>query len=126
NMGKVREVIDSYTAQGITSSYVDGMRRTLAYLEQRGYADPLSFELHTPMVVDKQLMLQTLALGPYQRRTVYGALAGLRGRKSKDVKVSSNKSKIPDGRFLSTMDETFQRTLPTLRAAFPDRSVFEG
>lgn len=125
NMGTVRQVLASYKRQGIESQYVDGMRRTLTYLEQRGFIDPLCFETHTPMVVDKDLMLRTLDCGPYQRRTVYGALAGHRGRTIRDVKVVRPSSKIPAGKFMSTQDNSVEFVLPLLRRKFPHRSVFE-
>lgn len=124
--GTVRHVIDQYLGQGINSSYVDGMRRTLAMLETRGHQDPLSYELHTPMVVDKQTMLDTLNLGAYQRRTVYHALAGLKGRRAHDVKVGRIGAPIPDGRFLSTSDATFNYVRPTLEHAFPEPSRYEA
>jgi len=125
NRGTVRDVIARYEAQGIRSDHVDGMRRTLAALEHQGYEDPLSFELHTPFVVHKDVMLRTLEFGPYQRRTVYGALAGLRGRRILDPKVSRVGAPIPQGTFLSTMDETFEYVRPTLEARFPNPSRHE-
>lgn len=117
--GTIRQVIAEYEAQGIESDYVAGMRRTLRMLESRGHEDPLSFELHTPMMIRKEIMLQALALGPYQRRSVYAALAGITGRHSVDVKVARVGATIPTGRFLSTMDSTFEYVRPTLERAFP-------
>lgn len=124
--GTIRDVIAEYEAQGINSSYVAGMRRTLTMLEARGHADPLSFELHTPMVIRKHIMLEALNLGAFQRRSVYGALAGLKGKRTTDVKVANAAAPIPAGRFLSTTDTTFPIVLPVLEQAFPKPSRYEA
>lgn len=126
NYGKVRQVIDAYHDQGFfTSRYVVGMEATLQALEANGYPDPLSFELHVPMVIHKQAMLHALDLGPYQRRTVYGALAGLTGTTTRDVKLTSTRQPLPDGPFMSTSDTSFRGARATLRKLFPTKSPYE-
>lgn len=129
--GTVREVIAEHEAHGITkSAYVTGMRQTLARLEQKGFPDPLSFELHVPMLISKSAMLHGLALGTgipvIHQRTVAGAVAGVRGRKIRDVKIYGEDEPIPAGRFLSSSDDTFDYLLPTLQAAFPDPGPYEA
>lgn len=123
NRGTVREVIAQQEANGSgNSGYTEGMRQTLARLEQHGYADPLSFELHMPLIVHKQAMLDALDLCAgipvMHKRTAYGAVAGLRGRKFADVKIYRH-GPIPNGRFLSTQDDSLHRALPLLQKAFP-------
>lgn len=127
NRGTIREVLAWYEASGVTrSGYVQGMHRTLRHLEGSGYKDPLSFELHTPMVVYKQPMLDALARGAYQRRTVYGALAGLTGGRTTDPKITRQGQPIPDHMFLSSMDSTFPYVFRTLVKLFPDPSPYEA
>lgn len=131
NRGTVREVIAQHESEGITASqYVQGMRDTLARLEEHGHLDPLSFELHVPMLIQKQAMLDGLNLCAgipvIHQRTAAAAIAGARGKQIKDVKVYSHTQQMPAGRFLSSSDDTFDRILPILRAAFPDPGPYEA
>lgn len=127
NRGTIAATIAWYHRAGVVHSrYVRGMRNTLRYLKHHGFDNPLSFELHTPMVIRKKTMLAALDRGPYQRRTVYGALAGLTGDTVPDPKVTKPGQPIPEGPFLSTMDDTFPYVRPFLEAAFPDPSPYEA
>lgn len=98
-------------------------RRTLEMLG----LDPaglLSYELHVPMVIDRQTVLDSIAdlerIGRTEMRhsmfrTRYGNLAGIGGRPVKDVKISTNQAWERAGgaqvvrtwRYVSTQDETF-------------------
>jgi len=120
NRGTVEEVLAEYRAQYPNSdAYVDGMGATLERLREMGYENPLSYELHTPLVVDKAKMLEAIEAGSdlsvIHKRTMYGNLAGLRGRKIEDVKVRSPKDTIPRGTFLSTVEQSFEEVRPVLR-----------
>lgn len=130
NRGTVARVIADYEQRGIQSSYVDGMRATLARLEQHGHKNPLSFELHVPLTVHKKPMLTALdmctGIPVAHKRTAYAAVAGLKGRTVKDVKVSETGATIPTGAFLSSSDDTFDYLRPTLEAAFPDPGPYEA
>lgn len=131
NRGTVRQVITDHEQCGITDSmYVNGMRETLARLEQHGYNNPLSFELHIPMMIDKRAMIDGLDLCTgikvTHQRTAAAAVAGMRGKKAHDVKVYTDTDEIPTGRFLSSSDNTFGRLLPTLEAAFPEPGPYEA
>jgi hypothetical protein len=123
--GTIQSVIDWYAAQGIRSSrYVSGMRATKKRLEDLGIAEPLSYELHTPMLIDKLRMLGATRHGGHQR-TMYGNLARLGGRRMADVKVLNYEDQLPRGRWLSTMDSTFPRVQALLEERFPEPSPWE-
>lgn len=130
NRGTVRQVLTEYRDRRIESVYTRGMQATLDRLEQHGYRDPLSFELHMPLVVYKQKMREALdllvGLDVPHKRTAYGAVAGLRGRKLADVKVYRAGEPIPTGRFLSSQDDSFHLLSPTLHATFPEPSRYEA
>lgn len=125
NLGTIRDVAAAYQRQGINSDYVQGMIRTAQHLEALGYRDPLSFETHTPIVVHKRIMLDALNHGPYQRRSVYGNLAGLTGDTIRDVKIHRRRS-VPRGPFLSTSDRAFPIAYPHLARTFPKPSPYEN
>lgn len=129
NRGTIRDVLAEHTSRGIDSTYTRGMIETLDRLEANGYPEPLSFELHVPLVIQKQHMRTALELlaglhRPHPR-TAYAAIAGLRGRHIRDVKVYGQGT-IPDGRFLSSQDDTFPIILPLLRETFPKPSRHEA
>ena len=130
NRGKVRDVIEEFEGREVSSRYVKGMRQTLELLENAGHSDPLSFELHVPLVVYKAAMLEALDLGRdlpvFHKRTAYGAIAGLKGRRISDVKVRDVRDEIPTGQFMSCMDSSFQLVRPVLARAFPDKSEYEA
>jgi hypothetical protein len=112
NRGRVRDVIRHFEGQGIDSCYLDGMRVTLRELEARGYEDPLSFEVHVPMVVHKQERLAAIEMGRafpvWHARTAYAALMGLTGTTITDVKVSDPTEAIPVGPFVSSTERSFK------------------
>lgn len=123
--GTIQGVIDWYERQGITSSgYVTRMRSTMKTLKTHGIRRPLSYELHVPLLVHKLQMLGATRFGG-QQRTMYGNLVRLGGTKMNDVKVINGVDPIPDGRWLSTMDDTFARLEPLLRGRFPNASRWE-
>ena len=123
--GRLQTVIDWYESQGINSRYVAGMRATKKKLRALGIRQPLSYELHTPMLIDKLRMLGASRHGGHQR-TMYGNLVGMGGRRIVDPKVLNFGDPIPDGRRLSSMDSTFPRVEAFLAERFPDPSPWES
>lgn len=109
--GPVAEV-ERYYAARRSGRYLRGMRETRDLLAQLGHPDPLSYELHVPLLVDKTDMLHALDVGRHldvlHKRTLYGNLAGLGGQQTADVKVLSRAAVFDrDGMFLSTMPDSF-------------------
>lgn len=125
NLGLIRDVAASYFRQGLNGGYAHGMLRTAELLETLGYENPLSFEAHVPMVIDKTLMLEALNHGPYQRRSVYGNLAGLTGTTIRDVKIHGRNRSVPTGPFLSTSDQSIHRARAWLDGVFQTPSPYE-
>lgn len=129
NRGRALDVLRHCDRAG--RKYSQGARDTLRVLRQEGYEDPLSFELHVPLVVHKSYMLAAIRLGQdcptWHKRTAYGALAGLQGDTVPDVKVYDRKIPIPTGPFVSTQDESFQigRVGRQLKTLFPEPSQYE-
>lgn len=133
NRGPIAEVLAEYIGrQPRETYYTRGMRRTLELLQSLGYEHPLSFDLHMPLVVHKAHMLTALdicaATGKtgLHKRSIYGAVAGLRGRRAADVKVRNVGEPIPDGQFLSSMDQVFGVVKPLLSERFPEPCRYEA
>lgn len=114
------------------SSYARGAMATRDLLVSLGYADPVSYEIHAPMVVYKAAMREALHIGrhvhPLHKRTLYGHLARLGGQKTQDVKVINTNGSWPDDApFLSTTDMTFKygRVGHHIQSQFRTRSIYE-
>ena len=131
--GPIDAVLDAYAGIGLTpdrSRWLDGMARTRDLLRARGIREPLCYELHIPLVVDKQTMTAALNLGGY-KRTVYGNLTGGGEYLPDDVKLhhdpAYDPAALPDlGRWLSTADDSLHRAQSLLDRLFPTPSVYEG
>ncbi|MFJ7586960.1 hypothetical protein ACIQZO_06110 [Streptomyces sp. NPDC097617] len=110
--GPVRNV-ETYYAARAAGDYLRGMRETRDLLAELGHRDPLSYELHVPMPVDKAGMLDALDaarhLDAVHKRTLYGNLAQLGGAEIRDVKIMrrSPGGFSEDDVFLSTMPDCF-------------------
>ena len=90
-----------------TSEYSKLLMRCQEELIRLGQPQ-LSYELHTPFVFNKKLLLNMLNTFPEQHctRTLYGNLYNIGGEQSNDVKIFSVKPKFDykNSQFLSTED----------------------
>ena len=109
------------------------LERTLEVLRGEGIEEPLSYNLHVPMRMEREHLREALKFEG-SPRTLVGNLFGYGGRQAKDVKVHRNinaaqrsydwtRGRSP---FLSTNDQTFAEVRSgKLSEMFPDRSPFE-
>lgn len=109
--------------------YTRQLRKTLALLEKNKM--PVnSYELHLPMIFDKQKLLHLLRRtnGYHGMRTIYGNLYCLDAKPRDDVKIYDNKKAVDQtSTYLSTDDKSFANGLVGrfIRKSFPERSQFE-
>ncbi|MFE4796236.1 hypothetical protein ACFRFL_14235 [Streptomyces sp. NPDC056708] len=130
--GPVRTVEAYYATRG-SGAYLRGLRETRDLLVSLGHEDPLSYELHLPMNLEKAKMLETLDVGRHldvvHKRTLYGNLAGLGGDEIRDVKIlhRAPRGYSADDVFLSTMPDSFAagHVGQHIRRAFPEPSRYE-
>jgi hypothetical protein len=116
-----------------TGPYGRGYEETDKVLERMGVGDPLSYELHVPMVVDKAAMRSALEEGLrlhrggcLHSRTLYGNYAGIAGVQAKDVKVYSPRDTVPAGPFVSTNAQSWSgKAGRAIREMFPTPSKEE-
>lgn len=132
--GPIREV-EAYYARRGSGAYLRGMRETRELLEQLGVVEPLSYELHVPLVVGKAAMLAALDAGRgldvVHKRSLYGNLAGVGGVQATDIKIiHGNSFPAPVGPaagFLSTMPASWAGAAGRLiRARFGRPSPYEA
>lgn len=126
NMGPLPEVIDTYRRKHHTGAYWRGMVETYGLLKNAGFLEPLSFELHVPMPMYRDEVLEAWDMGKslsiLHIRTLYGNLAGFRGQTMEDCKVYGKDPPERIGSFLSSNDVI----LPMLREWFHEKSPYES
>ena len=133
--GPVTQVLAQYRAKYRTSNYIDAMQATHDWLVRTGYRNPLSYELHTPMVLHRPTLTALLDRAQadgvdvtrLHYRTAYGNIAGVGGDKVGDVKVYHHGDTAVPTPLASTLDATFTRggIGRALRAMYPDPSPYE-
>lgn len=129
--GPVSAVLAAYRARVGLSPYVLGMQETQRYLLEDGLAEPLSYELHVPVILEKAKLLATLDVGEAHLktphiRTLYGNIFGQPGPQIDDVKVYDSATTPVPGPWLSSSDESFNYGPGhVVRYLFPDPSRFE-
>ncbi|MDX3229577.1 hypothetical protein [Streptomyces sp. ME19-01-6] len=84
-------LLRSLRKKRLAAALFRGLRETRDVLIELGHPDPLSYELHVPMPVQKSGMLAALEIARHldvvHKRTLYGNLAGLGGDQTGDVKI---------------------------------------
>lgn len=112
--------------QTLAKQALVGVRKILA---RHGIEDLVSYEMHTPFVYSRDLLVETLEkakgvhIAGYQR-TLYGNLNRIGGTLAVDCKVKGNR--LPVGPFVSTSEKTFQGGVgQMIRRLFPEPSPFE-
>lgn len=118
------------------------LERTRELLAAVGHTDPLSYELHVPMVMARDAhreAVQVLAAQrrpwDYAKRTLVGNLAGGGGERARDVKIADDAqwerrggaAEVGTWSFVSTADASFKYGTVGrwLRARFPEPSPYE-
>lgn len=128
--GLLRDHIGLPRVQRGAAWWRESLQTTLTCLQAHGIAEPLSYELHTPFVVKKQLMAETLELfqhvtpdNPPQWRSLYGNLHQIGGEPHADGKAyRPGPVSVP---FHSTDDASWRYFAPHFRKTFPDRCRYE-
>lgn len=113
---------------GVRGWWRDSLETTMETLVDQGFSDPLSYELHVPIQVEKHTLASTLGKfidvkphNPPQWRTLYGNINAIGGSVHNDTKVRS--LTIP---FHSTSDVGFKRRFCSHYVKmFPQPSQYE-
>lgn len=123
------EAIERYAKRPGMANWHAGMLDVQAECERRGIQDPLSYELHVPMVVHKAAMLEALQAIPHGPvwRTIYGNLVGYGGVKRQDIKIADKARDLPESEYVSTEDDSFVfgKAGKKIRDRFKAKSPYE-
>lgn len=115
-------------------AYMQTAMETGWLLTDLGVPDPLSYDLHLPMPIDKGRMGETIEIARRKDvpaghiRTLYGNYHQVGGQQAEDVKPreGARDPRIPDGPWLSSGDRSWRGKLGAhIRAALPTPSPYE-
>lgn len=111
--------------------WASSLRLTFAYLRRLGYEQPLSYELHRPLLVETERLGAVLSDAwrggiPVQWRTVYGNLASIGGEQSRDGKIVSRANFPPSVPWWSTTDASFRWAGESIRRGFEEPTRWES
>jgi hypothetical protein len=118
------------------SQYYIGMRDTRKYMEQLGFENPYSYELHIPMMFNKNNVMDMLtkyyqdqpSVAVLHKRSLYGNMFDYGGEETKDVKVYTLNGQFDkNSTFLSTQDNIWQDSEVGvfIRNKFPEKCEYE-
>lgn len=114
---------------GQISEYSKRLRHLVKTLEEAGFADPLNYAHHTPMLINRKKMLETLEKYPNEPmfRALYGNINQIGGEDMPDVKFYQKRQPYPIGSYASTADDSWnmEKIGEIIRDTFKTKSRFE-
>ena len=134
NNGLLSDQISSYHSVGHRSTYLNRLGKTYSYLQKRNILNPISYELHVPMPMEKSKLINVLGEKyTILWRSAYGNRYKVGGEEIRDVKIYKRGPLLPisynkedhDLPYLSNADNSFDLIKDFLIANFPDKSIYE-
>ena len=130
--GSFSDFTSYYIGKHPYSKYTRGAVETLAFMQALGFENPVCYETHTPLLVHKAPMLETLemviesGITTPHKRSIYGNLIGLDSVDiGVDPKIYDDTQVMPDCEVISSVDDAFFRIKPMLEDLFPTKSKYE-
>lgn len=95
---------------GRQSEYSKRLRHLVKTLKEAGIDKPLNYAHHTPMLINRKKMLETLEKYPNEPmfRALYGNINHIGGVNMPDVKFYHNRQPFPIGQYASTADDSWK------------------
>jgi hypothetical protein len=135
HIGSLASAYDDLVSQiGKSDLYAKRLSKMLWIItNQLRIKDPLSYELHVPMMMEKSKLATLLGKKYPMWRSFYGNKYSVGGSFMSDVKVYSHNRQEHrsldylgnESSFLSTDDESFKAVKPYLHELFPNPSKYE-
>lgn len=135
--GSFAKKVDIYNILAESSSYTKRLNKTLDFLYSSGYSEPIDYEIHVPMIMEKDKLsniLETVSSKNVLWRTLYGNKYNVKAKTIFDVKVYLNGPLATkninfvnqDCPYISSDDNSFELFLKTyLENSFPYPSKYE-
>jgi hypothetical protein len=121
--GTLQNLINFKRESRASLGYVNLLEATYEALVDAGITEPLNFEVHVPMRMNKDKLDKVIDYPLW--RSAYGNIHDVGGREMRDVKVSGDLGNGVPVPFLSTEDDTFHFVKDTLHKMYPNKSRYE-
>jgi hypothetical protein len=133
NGGLLQEKINNFIDYSQISFYTKKMILTKECLINNGISDPIDYELHVPMIMEKRKLKSILKYkDKILWRSFYGNIYKVKSTTIKDVKIYTEQSMKElsykyddDSVYISTDDRSFISMLNILDKKFPTKTLFE-
>ena len=130
--GRLADKITKYRQISPTGTYTILLKKTFRYLKEQGICDPIDYDIHVPMVFNKERLLP-IAYMQFQPRSLYGNILQIASETITDVKRYSSGSLMSslsymdnEYPFISTEDKSFDAVKKEiLEDMFPEPSKYE-
>lgn len=131
--GLLSNKIEQYSILDPGSRYLDILSQAYSYLKRRGIKQPLDYDIHVPMIMNKN-NLKKIVKKTDAPMSVYGNIFNVGGTQITDVKIYTNFNKLKDKSYEITEDSTFVSSEDKsfaklhrriLREMFPNRTIYE-
>lgn len=133
--GLMEDVVRYYhkTRPSLTN-YDRNVEQAMKELKSLGFDNPISFELHTPMIINKHKFLNIIGKLSTDalhtcKRSVYGNYFVKNSKTIEDVKILSNfstsKLNLHDHKFISVSEGAWPRLKNIIADKFPKKCVYE-
>ena len=124
--------VNEYKRHVGSNSYVMLLSRTNSALRSMGIENPIDYDIHTPMIINKQKLLDVVD-NKHSIRSWYGNIHNIGGTQIQDVKrydsakysFKNYKELDSNNPFLSTDDKSFKQVHEYLDSLFSKPSPYE-
>jgi hypothetical protein len=127
--GLLLDKINRYKELRMPSKYIKLLELTYKQLIQNNIKEPLDYDIHVPMAMNKTQLKESLNIA-YFPRSAYGNFANVGGVKVKDVKIYGTEKHIlntESNSYISTEDRSFINLKNNiLEQTFNNPSQFEN
>lgn len=122
--GLLSNLIEFKKAARASLGYVNLLEATHLKLVEAGISEPLNYELHVPMMMNKDKLNSVIDYPLW--RSAYGNVHDVGGREIRDVKMRPEPIDGLPRPFASTEDDSFEFARHILEIMFPKKSKYEA
>lgn len=124
--GLLEDKIQMHMSEYGISKYARVLSEANKKLKKMGFSQPLNYDVHTPIMFEKEKLAQIINLSNAPR-SMYGNIYGVGGEKITDIKIYKHtKSIYINGYFLSSEDNSFSKVSGLLQSKFKDPNSYES
>lgn len=123
--GYLDDKIARYIAQFGSTKYTRILADASKQLKKRGIERPLDYDIHTPMIMNKEHLKEVIELG-MAPRSMYGNVFSIGGIEIKDVKLYKHNNEIDySSGIISTEDRSLRLVENMLKDLFSEPTDYE-